>query len=89
VVNPAFTMFRQVWDMAIAPASGMSPTQLAALEQIRALRAVKPPATVSAPVAPPVQARPTTQIATGTNFATMSAPPQGNRPRGSLLNITV
>lgn len=87
MVNPAFTMFRQVWGMAIAPASGMSPTQLAALEQIRALRAVKPPV-AAAPVAAPVQARPAAQVTTSTNFA-HTAPPPGNRPRGSLLNITV
>ncbi len=76
--------------MAIAPTSGgISPTQQAALAQIRALRAVKPPAAVTAPAAPvsaaPAQARqaddPTTALTLNT------ATPPANRPRGSILNI--
>jgi len=84
--------------MAISPASGaLSQTQLAVLEQIRALRAAKPAAPVQATAplqsaasvhakpaaAQPVQAHP---LATATAAA---SPMPTSRPRGSILNITV
>ena len=77
--------------MAMVSASGgISPTQQAALEQIRALRAARPPAAVTAPAAPvaaPVQARPASNpIAMLTQNT--GAPP-ANRPRGSIINIQV
>ena len=84
--------------MAISPASGaLSQTQLQVLEQIRALRAAKTAAPVqaTAPVqsATPVQAKPAIAqpvppqpLATATTAA--NAMP-ANRPRGSILNITV
>jgi hypothetical protein len=93
-VNRAFTMLRQGDGMSISPASGApSQTQLAVLEQIRAMRAAKAPASVQAPApvpsAAPVQmkpaaAQPAQALATAT--ATPSAMP-ANRPRGSILNI--
>jgi hypothetical protein len=71
--------------MATSPISGaLSPTQLAALEQIRALRAPKPVETapvLQAPAAPVAAKRAAAQP-----LATAAAPP-GNRPRGSILNI--
>ncbi len=83
--------------MAISPTSGLSQTQLAVLEQIRALRAAKPAAPVQATAsiqsAAPVQAKPVAAqpapaqpLATA---ATVAAPMPANRPRGSILNITV
>jgi hypothetical protein len=72
--------------MAMSPVSGaLSPTQLAVLEQIRALRAAKPPVQAAAPVRPaaPVQAKP----AAGQSLATAAANPPANRPRGSILNV--
>jgi hypothetical protein len=87
----------------MSPASGaLSPTQLAVLEQIRMLRAAKPPVAVTTPVqaAPPLAAKPAVtaldrpaanysagNLSTGTLAATN--PTQANRPRGSILNITV
>jgi hypothetical protein len=95
-VNRAFTMLRQGEGMAIAPASGaISQTQLAVLEQIRALRAAKAPASVqaTAPVqsAAPVQAKPAAaQLAPAQPLAlaaSAGSPMPVNRPRGSILNI--
>jgi hypothetical protein len=78
-------MLRHPGGMATSPISGaLSPTRLAALEQIRALRAAKPVQPVpflQAPAAP-VDAKP----AAAQPLAT-AAPPPGNRPRGSILNI--
>lgn len=89
MVNAAFTMFWQFRRMAMSPVSGvLSPTQLAVLEQIRALRAAKPPVAAAAPVqAPaPVQAKALAPAVDRTaNLA--AANPQASRPRGSLLNI--
>jgi hypothetical protein len=77
--------------MAISPASGgMSAAQQAALEQIRALRAVKPPTAIAAPTAPaaaPIRARQPSTPATA--LTQNSATPPANRPRGSIINITV
>ncbi len=84
--------------MAISPASGaLSPTQLAVMEQIRALRAAKPAAPVQATAlvqsAAPVQTKPVAaRPAPAQMLATVSAvsgPMPANRPRGSILNITV
>ena len=91
-VNAVFTMLRQGWVMAISPASGaLSQTQLAVLEQIRALRAAKPvqlaaPVQASAPVraAAPSQAKPLAAQPVVT--AAADVPPANSR-RGSILNI--
>ena len=93
-----FTMLRQGDGMAMSPVSGTpSPAQLAVMEQIRALRAAKAPASVqaTAPVqsAAPVQMRPAAARPAPTQplmpaSATASSMP-ANRPRGSILNITV
>ena len=83
--------------MAISPVSGaLSQTQLQVLEQIRAMRAAKPavptPATApirsAAPVEPmPLATQPAPQpLATA---AATASPLPANRPRGSILNITV
>jgi len=83
--------------MAISPTSGaLSQTQLAVLEQIRAMRAAKPAAPVQAtapvqsaarveetPIA--VRPAPTQPLATAAGAA---SPMPANRPRGSILNIT-
>jgi len=78
--------------MAASPVSGLSPTQLAVLEQIRALRAAKAPVAAAAPVQPaaPVQAKPAVSPSVDNTRAALSAanPPPANRPRGSILNIT-
>ena len=84
--------------MATSPISGaLSPTQLAVIEQIRALRAAKPvapsapvqtaaPAQAAAPVvAKPAAAAPLDRTAT----ITAADPPPANRPRGSILNIVI
>jgi len=93
-VNHAFTMLRQGDGMAMSPVSGTpSAAQLAVMEQIRALRAAKAPASVQsvAPIqsAAPVQAKPAViQSAPAQTFTTAaSGPMPSNRPRGSLLNI--
>jgi hypothetical protein len=98
-VNLRFTMFGQGDGMAMSPVSGTpSPAQLAVMEQIRALRAAKPAASAqaTAPVqsaSPLVQAKPiAAQQAPAQPLATATAatgPMPANRPRGSILNITV
>jgi hypothetical protein len=84
--------------MAISPVSGaLSQTQLAALEQIRALRAAKSAAptqaTTSVQSAAPVQTKPVAvQLAPAQSLATVAAtagPMPTNRPRGSILDVTV
>jgi len=87
-------MFGQGDGMAMSPVSGTpSAAQLAVMEQIRALRAAKPPASVQATApaqsAAPVQAKPAAiQSVPAQAFTTAaSGPMPSNRPRGSLLNI--
>ena len=78
--------------MAVSPASGaLSQTQLAVLEQIRALRAAKPiqaaapvPAAAPARQAALLELRPLPAQPLATASADM---PPANRPRGSILNI--
>ena len=94
-----FTMLRQGDGMTISPASGaLSQTQLQVLEQIRAMRAAKPAAPVlaSAPAqsrasvqAKPATAPPTPARPLATAAAAASPRPAANRPRGSILNVTV
>ncbi|HVA14993.1 MAG TPA: hypothetical protein VNF99_17235 [Stellaceae bacterium] len=72
--------------MAMSPVSGaLSPTQLAVLAQIRALRAVKPPMQAVAPAqpAPPAAAKPVPASVAASDR------PQPNLARGSILNISV
>jgi hypothetical protein len=72
--------------MATSPVSGtLSPTQLAVLEQIRALRAVKPPIQAAAPVQAAAPAAP--KPAAAQPLAATAANSAVNRPRGSILNI--
>jgi len=77
--------------MAISPASGaLSQTQLAELEQIRALRTAKATASAQATESigtKPVASRPAPAQPPATANAANSAPT--NRARGSILNITV
>ena len=81
--------------MAISSASGaLSQTQLAVLEQIRALRtaksAVPVQATVPARSPAPVPTKPAaTQPAPTQPLAAVAATAPADRPRGSILNITV
>jgi hypothetical protein len=82
--------------MAISPASGaLSQTQLALLEQIRALRAAKSvaPAQATTPIPSPlrIEAEPVVaQSAPAQPLATAAAGPMpANRPRGSIINISV
>ena len=80
--------------MAVSPVSGaLSQTQLAVLEQIRALRAAKPAAAVQATTAPvrvatPIKAKPIAAQLLAT-AAPAAGPISANRLRGSILNITV
>lgn len=74
--------------MAMSPVSGaLSPTQQAVIEQIRALRAAKPPAAVAAPApaAPAAQPKPVAVAA----LDRATSDPAPNRPRGSIINIVV
>ena len=78
--------------MAISPASGaLSQTQLAVLEQIRALRTAKATAPVqaTAPIqsAAQIEAKPAAAKPLAT--AATASPMPSNRPRGSIINITV
>jgi hypothetical protein len=78
--------------MALSPAFGaLSQTQLQVLEQIRAMRAAKPaapvPATASVRAAASVQVKPAAAQPLASDAAAASMP--ANRPRGSILNITV
>ena len=85
--------------MAISPASGaLSQTQLAVLEQIRALRAAKPATPVQATTpmvksAAPLEAKPVAARAVPAQPLAMTAaaasPIPGYRPRGSIVNISV
>jgi hypothetical protein len=96
-VNDAFTMLRQGDGMALSPVSSTpSAAQLAVMEQIRALRAAKTAtpvqATTRAQATAPVQAKPSTVSAPAQSLSAASAaagPMAANRPRGSILNITV
>jgi len=86
--------------MALSPASGaLSQTQLHVLEQIRAMRAAKPAAPVQANAPAqtaasvqanpaPIRPKPATAQPLATTAATASHMPV-NRPRGSILNISV
>jgi hypothetical protein len=68
----------------------MSPVQQAALAQIRAMRAAKPPVATIAPTAPaaaPVLVRQAVRMPTPGQLGTGA--PERIRPRGSLLNIEV
>jgi hypothetical protein len=76
--------------MALSPASGaLSQTQLAVLEQIRALRAAKATAPVQAMAPVPAPAEVKSAAAPGQPLATETSAVSANRPRGSILNITV
>ena len=83
--------------MAASPVSGtLSQTQLAVLEQIRALRASRPvqaaapiQATAPAHAAVPISAKPPAAQALGPAVATTASAVPANRPRGSILNIVV
>jgi hypothetical protein len=90
VVNLAFTMFGQLGDMAMSPVSGaLSPTQQAVIEQIRALRAAKPPVAVAAAPAQAAPAAPPKPVAVAALDRAAASDPAPNRPRGSIINIVI
>ncbi|HLI20768.1 MAG TPA: hypothetical protein VKV32_06610 [Stellaceae bacterium] len=77
--------------MAMSPVAGLSQNQLAVIEQIRALRAAKPPGAAAAPAQPagPAPAKAAARPSIDRTATLSAADPQpANRPRGSILNIT-